>query len=86
MDIAAIAAVAQSQPVTAGRTNRDALAQEVGTMVFRALLPKIATHGKPSGTQAVSWDFFTDHVARNLALQHRQLFSEMLFQGRRTGS
>jgi hypothetical protein len=79
MDISAIASIAPAASTLTPGTKPEALAQEFGAIFFRTLLQKTATSPKASGSSTVSWDFFTDHVARNLAQQHVKLFAQMLF-------
>jgi hypothetical protein len=82
MDISAIASIAPAASTVTPGTKPEALAQEFGAIFFRTLLQKTASSAKTSGSNTVTWDFFTDHVARNLAREHSKLFAQMLFTPR----
>jgi hypothetical protein len=86
MDIMAIASVT-SQPGVAGNIGRtrEALGQEFGKMLFHTLL-RGATVSSASGKgrkvmQALPLEMFADQFARQLAVQHQQMFGQLLFNG-----
>ena len=86
MDITAIAGVA-SQASLPGHNGgaREALGQEFGKLFFHALL-QAATPSKSGGKgrkamQSLPLDLLTDSFSRQLAVQHEQMFSQLLWHG-----
>jgi hypothetical protein len=86
MDITAIASVAplQNIPGEAGRA-REALGQEFGRLLLRTLLQGASAPGANgkgrTAMHALPLDMFADEFARQLAVQHQQMFGELLFSG-----
>lgn len=84
MDITAIAGVAAQPgaPRDSARV-REALGQELGRMIFQTLLQGAGAPGANgkgrAATQALPLDLVSGEFARQLAVQHERMFSQLLF-------
>ncbi|MCX7274077.1 MAG: hypothetical protein NTV19_13035 [Burkholderiales bacterium] len=83
MNISAIAGLAaQPMPGAAPLSDREALGQEFGRLLFGKLMASaslsVAGAKERKPMQAFPIELLSDQFAQDLAVQHRQLFAQML--------